>query len=57
MNISPEKIILISAIIALDIAGGKSINEINTYKNLFNAIANNLQTYCNQKTFFDNKKK
>lgn len=57
MNISPEKIILISAIIALDIAGSKSINEINTYKNLFNAIANNLQTYCNQKTFFDNTKK
>lgn len=57
MNISPEKIILISAIIALDIADGKNINEINTYKNLFNSIANNLQTYCNQKTFFDNTKK
>ena len=48
MNICPEKIVLISAIIALDIAEGKSLEEINTYKNLFNAISCNLQTYSNQ---------
>lgn len=57
MNISPEKIILVASIIALDIADGKSLNEINTYKNLFNSIANNLQSYCNQKVFFDSTKK
>ena len=57
MNICPEKIVLISAIIALDIADGKSIDEINTYKNLFNAISCNLQTYCNHAGYIDKKKK
>lgn len=57
MNISPEKIVLIAAIIALDIADGKSIEEINTYKNLFNAISCNLQTYCHQAGYIDKKKK
>lgn len=57
MNICPEKIVLIASIIALDIADGKSIDEINTYRNLFNAISCNLQTYCNQCVFIDKKKK
>jgi hypothetical protein len=57
MDISPQKFVLISTIIALNIAEGKSVAEINTYKNLFNAVANNLQTFCNQALFCDSKKK
>ena len=48
MDISPNKLILIASIIAINIAENKSINEINTYKNLFSAIANNLQNIVNQ---------
>jgi len=55
-NISPEKLIFISAIIAIDIAKDKTIAEINVYKNLFNTIANNLQSYCNQLSFKNSKK-
>ena len=54
MEIEPKKLILIASIIALDIADNKSINEINTYKNLFSTIASNLQSYVNQSLF--NKK-
>ncbi|MBQ7884488.1 MAG: hypothetical protein IJ318_00120 [Clostridia bacterium] len=53
MKISPKKFILISTIIALDIADGKTASEINAYKNLFNAIACNLQNYCNQLTHYE----
>ena len=56
MDISPEKLIMISALISIEIAKGKNISEINIYKNLFNTIANNLQSYCNQKAFNDTKK-
>lgn len=54
MKIEPEKLILIASIISLDIAKNKSLNEINTYKNLFSAISNNLQSYVNQ--YLCNKK-
>lgn len=55
MNITPKQIILIASLIALDIAENKTTKEINSYKNLFNAIANNLQAYCNQLIFADKK--
>ena len=48
MKLEPKKLVLISAIIALDLADGKSLNEINTLKNLFSSIANNLQSIVNQ---------
>lgn len=51
MKIEPKKLILIATIIALDIADDKSINEINTYKNLFSTIANILQSIVNQMIF------
>lgn len=51
MKIDPKKLVLIGAIIALDIAEDKSLNEINTYKNLFSTIASNLQSIVNQTLF------
>ena len=51
MKIEPKKLILIATIIALDIADNKSINEINTYKNLFSTISNVLQSIVNQMIF------
>lgn len=54
MDIPPNKLILIASIISINIAENKSINEINTLKNLFSTIANNLQSIVNQKLY--NKK-
>ena len=51
MKIDPKKLVLIGAIIALNIAEDKSLNEINTYKNLFSTIASNLQSIVNQTLF------
>ena len=51
MKIEPKKLILIATIIALDIADNKSINESNTYKNLFSTISNILQSIVNQMIF------
>lgn len=48
MKVEPNKLVLISAIIAIDISKDKSVKEINTYKNLFSAISTNLQTILNQ---------
>lgn len=55
MSIDPKKIVLIGTIIAIDLANDKSINEINTYKNLFSIICNNLQAIVSQKAFNDYK--
>ena len=56
-NISPEKLLLISTLISLEIVRGKTVEEIGLYRNLFSAISSNLQTYCTQKIFFDKNSK
>ena len=53
MKIKPDNLVLIGAIIALEIAEGKSVKEINAYKNLFSIIANNLQSFVNQIACYD----
>lgn len=47
-NLPPEKLILIASTIALNISKGKSLQEINAYKNLFSLISNNLQAITQQ---------
>ena len=56
MNISPEKMILIASSISLEIVKDKSLEEINSIRNLLNLICSNLQSYTQQKIFFDNQK-
>lgn len=55
MNISPNKLIILSTIISLEIVKDKTIAEINCYKNLLNSICGNLQAYCNQQACFINE--
>ena len=57
MNMSPEKLIALASSISLEIANGKTVEEINEIRNLFSLIASNLQTYNQQKIYFDNKNK
>ena len=54
-NTSPEKLILLASTITLEIVKDKSVDEINACKNLFSLIANNLSSYCQQKSI--NKQK
>ena len=57
MNMSPEKLIALASSISLEIANGKTVEEINEIRNLFSLIASNLQTYNQQKIYFDSKNK
>jgi len=55
MRVPPQKLIAIASGISLEIAKGKSVNEINEIRNLLNLISNNLQTYIQQKIIFESK--
>jgi len=50
MEMSAEKLILIATSISLELAQDKSNEELFTYKNLFNAISNNLGTILAQRS-------
>lgn len=55
MEISPECLVSLSSLIAIEISNDKTIEQINTYKNLFSMIASNMQAIVNQNLY--NQKK
>ena len=56
-KLSPERLILVASSISLEIAKGKTLQEINAYKNFFSLISNNLSAIAQQKLFSDKKEK
>lgn len=53
--VSPEKVLLLSTQIAIELAKGKTIEEINLYKSMASQISSALQVIISQR--FVNKSK